>query len=220
MDSSSTSSDTVGPLTEYGDDVWKAERIIDERVRKGNNGRKIVEYLIKWDGFDTSQATWEPRKNILNNELLKIWRNERLVEKKPKVSLLEANEILNEHQYAAVKKEEETIDPLSAAALLQLEPVEFSKDAVKVKIEPVAFTPISSPSTTESSASKPSTSMPSTSMPSASNSSISKPSTSNPSTSSKSLSESPFKLSDVRRMKLVSVETDGLVVLFIELIPE
>ncbi|KAH9388900.1 Chromo Shadow Domain [Tyrophagus putrescentiae] len=160
LDSSSTSSDTVGPLTEYGDDVWKAERIIDERVRKGNNGRKIVEFLIKWDGFDTSQATWEPKKNILNNELLKIWRNERLVEKKPK------------------------------------------------------------PSTTESSASKPSTSMPSTSMPSASNSSISKPSTSNPSTSSKSLSESPFKLSDVRRMKLVSVETDGLVVLFIELIPE
>lgn len=95
---------SIGPLEEYGQDVWKAKKIIDERVRKV--GTKIVtEYLIMWDGFDHSDNTWEPSENLLDEQLLDDWRNEPSEQKKCKPLSVEMALLgySNDHNYAKKK---------------------------------------------------------------------------------------------------------------------
>ena len=43
----------------------KVERILEERY---NKKRKRKEWLVKWDGFSTKEATWEPFENLDGNE--------------------------------------------------------------------------------------------------------------------------------------------------------
>ena len=43
----------------HNEDEFEVERIINKRIRKGQ-----VEYLIKWLGYDISETTWEPTKNL------------------------------------------------------------------------------------------------------------------------------------------------------------
>lgn len=54
------------------DDVYKAERILDTKNVKGKR-----HYLIKWDGWDESNNTWEPEKNIIDVRLIDIFNEER-----------------------------------------------------------------------------------------------------------------------------------------------
>lgn len=46
----------------------------------------MTEFLIKWAGFDSSHNTWEPKKNLLNEQLLDSWRLENPNQKKRKLS--------------------------------------------------------------------------------------------------------------------------------------
>jgi len=46
-------------------EVHKVERILEERY---NKKRKRKEWLVKWDGFSTKEATWEPFENLDGNE--------------------------------------------------------------------------------------------------------------------------------------------------------
>lgn len=78
---------STGPLEEYGQDVFMAERIVNERVRK-IRGHKVREFLIKWEGFDNGNNTWEPEKNIFNKKLIDSWRLESSKQKKSKRSLV------------------------------------------------------------------------------------------------------------------------------------
>ena len=48
----------IGPI--MGNDVYEFEAILDRRKR--GRGEQL---LIKWRGFDESQATWEPASNII-----------------------------------------------------------------------------------------------------------------------------------------------------------
>ena len=41
--------------------VFNVENIIGKRTLKG-----ITQYLVKWEGYDQSQATWEPAKGLAN----------------------------------------------------------------------------------------------------------------------------------------------------------
>lgn len=50
------------------DDVYKAERILDTKIVKG---KKF--FLIKWDGWDESNNTWEPEKNIIDTRLIDMF---------------------------------------------------------------------------------------------------------------------------------------------------
>ncbi|KIW16430.1 hypothetical protein PV08_06482 [Exophiala spinifera] len=43
-----------------GEDLYVVEGIQGHRTRKG-----IVEYLIKWVGYDEAENTWEPQENLL-----------------------------------------------------------------------------------------------------------------------------------------------------------
>lgn len=49
-------------------DVYQAERILDTKTIKG---RRF--FLIKWHGWDDSNNTWEPRKNILDTRLIDVF---------------------------------------------------------------------------------------------------------------------------------------------------
>nr|CAB3229598.1 chromodomain Y-like protein 2 [Phallusia mammillata] len=51
-----------------GENVFQAEKIIKKRQRKGED-----EYFVKWKGWSTKHCTWEPRENILDGSLLKIF---------------------------------------------------------------------------------------------------------------------------------------------------
>ena len=41
--------------------MWEVDNIVDKRYNKKNNE---FEYLIKWNGWDESDNTWEPIFNL------------------------------------------------------------------------------------------------------------------------------------------------------------
>ena len=47
------------------DGIFNVERILKKDYRK-NRGKWQPLYLIKWEGFSESEATWEPLKNLRN----------------------------------------------------------------------------------------------------------------------------------------------------------
>jgi len=53
--------------------VFTAEKIIGRRTKP----RGVVEYLVKWSGFPEEHASWEPRKNILCDDLIETFETER-----------------------------------------------------------------------------------------------------------------------------------------------
>ncbi|KAI9562836.1 hypothetical protein GHT06_010291 [Daphnia sinensis] len=60
-------------LSNVGDRVFAAERILKKRIRRGH-----PEYLVKWKGWSTKHNTWEPEENILDGRLLEAFeRRER-----------------------------------------------------------------------------------------------------------------------------------------------
>ena len=59
------------PNLDTGDDeVFLVERILNKRTERG-----IKQCLIKWRGFPRSEATWEPKENILDPELILKFEN-------------------------------------------------------------------------------------------------------------------------------------------------
>ena len=50
-----------GPVDDDGTQ-YTVERILDHRVAKGRNAKRS--FLVKWEGYPTSQATWEPERNV------------------------------------------------------------------------------------------------------------------------------------------------------------
>ncbi|XP_065639444.1 uncharacterized protein LOC136072218 [Hydra vulgaris] len=57
----------VDRMENLDSDIYKMEKIIKKRTR----GRKI-QYLIKWEGYPSSQNTWEPEENIFDPQVIQI----------------------------------------------------------------------------------------------------------------------------------------------------
>jgi glycosylphosphatidylinositol phospholipase D len=52
-------------INEDGDEEWEVERVVKERtVKRGRNGTKRIEYLVKWLGYPEWEMTWEPASNL------------------------------------------------------------------------------------------------------------------------------------------------------------
>lgn len=51
------------------DDVWEAEKILNERFASGRS-----EYRVKWKNFASIHNTWEPEENILDKSLISDYR--------------------------------------------------------------------------------------------------------------------------------------------------
>ena len=47
------------PIEVEGHDEYKVERILDSRLYYG-----YVQYYVKWAGYNISEATWEPVRNV------------------------------------------------------------------------------------------------------------------------------------------------------------
>ena len=66
---------------------YEVEKIVDKRT----NIYGLVEYLVKWKGYPSSENTWEPKKNLRKLEhLIKEYENgmgEKMVRKMKKGSL-------------------------------------------------------------------------------------------------------------------------------------
>jgi chromo domain-containing protein 1 len=74
------------------DDEFKVDRILAEKTQ---GGRKI--YLISWEGYPMEKSTWEPQKNIQDDEILSIWKERKLRESKgldPPFNMAEFNALL------------------------------------------------------------------------------------------------------------------------------
>lgn len=59
----------------FGEDVYQAEQILDERKSQTASGK---EYYIKWKGFSVEESTWEPEGNILNKNFVRIYEAEKM----------------------------------------------------------------------------------------------------------------------------------------------
>jgi hypothetical protein len=44
---------------------YVVEGIIDHRYKR-RAGRQVLEYLVKWEGYDQLENTWEPEENLAN----------------------------------------------------------------------------------------------------------------------------------------------------------
>ncbi|KAM7542277.1 hypothetical protein Aperf_G00000019410 [Anoplocephala perfoliata] len=51
---------------------YEVEQILDVRIRNG-----VKEYLLKWEGYDESESTWEPEKNLKCVKLVKKFEKNR-----------------------------------------------------------------------------------------------------------------------------------------------
>ena len=45
---------------------FEVDRIIDSKIVRGLNGRRIQKYRVRWKGYDPKFDTWETRRNLKN----------------------------------------------------------------------------------------------------------------------------------------------------------
>lgn len=55
-------------MESIGSDVYQAERILDHKKIRGKR-----HFLIKWFGWDKSNNTWEPERNIIDKQLIELY---------------------------------------------------------------------------------------------------------------------------------------------------
>ena len=84
------------------DSEYEIEKIIDKRLKNG-----ILEYKVKWLGYDDSHSSWEPLSNLENaKDAIKDYENERKNKKKNfenineylKGKIIEKENIKNENE--------------------------------------------------------------------------------------------------------------------------
>lgn len=51
-------------VNEDGQEVWEVEAVLNKRTRATGRNRQIIEYLVKWKGYPTYEATWEPASQL------------------------------------------------------------------------------------------------------------------------------------------------------------
>ena len=68
--------------TEYEEEEeYVIEKILDKKVKKAQDVKPKVYYLIKWKDFGDEHNTWEPKSN-LNPEIIQEFQKERLESRK------------------------------------------------------------------------------------------------------------------------------------------
>ena len=66
---------------EEEEEEYVIEKILDKKVKKAQDVKPKVYYLIKWKDFGDEHNTWEPKSN-LNPEIIQEFQKERLESRK------------------------------------------------------------------------------------------------------------------------------------------
>jgi hypothetical protein len=72
--------------TNLPDEVYIVEKVVDKR--KARSGK--IQYLIKWQGYDDKDNTWEPAENVLSKNLITEFEEELKNQKKSLASSSQA----------------------------------------------------------------------------------------------------------------------------------
>ena len=56
------------------EDVYLVESILDEITDNDD----VTYFLVKWQGYPTEDATWEPKENIIDKDLIAEWRSKKV----------------------------------------------------------------------------------------------------------------------------------------------
>merc|ERR1719270_2831125 len=64
IDSASKTEITDNPQILSTDQEYVVEAIVDKRIVALPDGKEGVQYLIKWEGFDAKENTWEAEENV------------------------------------------------------------------------------------------------------------------------------------------------------------
>ena len=52
------------PVTVLGQEEYEVEEILNSKKGKGLRG--TLRYLVKWKGYPITEATWEPKANVIH----------------------------------------------------------------------------------------------------------------------------------------------------------
>ena len=67
------------PGSSSEDDVYQVEHLVDERVLT-KRGKRIVQYLVKWEGYSHKDNSWEDEAHILDEKLIDEMRRRKAKE--------------------------------------------------------------------------------------------------------------------------------------------
>ena len=73
------------PHVRAGQRFYEIDKIIDHRRvgRKQRDGRKKLQYRVRWEGFQPAQGTWEPADHLREDGLDHLIRQYHLVTGRP-----------------------------------------------------------------------------------------------------------------------------------------
>jgi hypothetical protein len=84
VDESTSGDETISDATVFedtvssqssDDDLYYVDRILAEKQED-----ESTYYLILWDGYTEDKSTWEPQQNIMDKELLDVWKKRKMQE--------------------------------------------------------------------------------------------------------------------------------------------
>lgn len=52
------------PLQQHGSHLFTVGHLLDKRVRRGQ-----VQYLVRWDGYESDEDTWGPSTSLPDNKI-------------------------------------------------------------------------------------------------------------------------------------------------------
>lgn len=83
---------------------WVVEAIVDKRVVVRPGRKKTIEYLIKWEGWDSADNSWEAVTNIYCTDKIEQYEKERASQKLDNV-IIDQDEIIQQTDFDNVDRE-------------------------------------------------------------------------------------------------------------------
>ena len=83
---------------------YVVEAIVDKRVVVRPGRKKIIEYLIKWEGWDSADNSWEAVTNVYCTDKIEQFEKERASQKLENV-IIDQDEIIQQTDSDNVDKE-------------------------------------------------------------------------------------------------------------------
>uniref|UniRef100_A0A914DL83 Chromo domain-containing protein n=1 Tax=Acrobeloides nanus TaxID=290746 RepID=A0A914DL83_9BILA len=135
--------------------------VIDKILDKRLNDAGEEEYLVKWEGYDDSENTWEPRESFMVEDVIKEFEEKRLKEASDEVLRLGESKSSSSNSLELEKPQEtkrvtikikatesdEKTNPSKIASPMRLP---MPTETAEIDIPPIRFSPTSTPGPSKS----------------------------------------------------------------------